>query len=72
MPIPMDRLSRAQFLWLKYGWKSRPMDMAACHGYVLNEKRAAEAGKIRVTPGLLTELRSECQEIAILAKQAAE
>ena len=72
MPIPMDRLSRAEFLWRKYGWKSRPMDMAACHDYILREKRAAEAGEIRVSPGLLTELRAECQEAAVLAKQAAE
>lgn len=37
---------------------------------VLREKRAAEAGDIKVSPGLLAELRSECKELAISAAKA--
>lgn len=69
--LSMTESARARFLFVKYVSARWPMDLKFAHECVLREKRAAEQGIIRVSPGLLTELRAECQELAVLAKKEA-
>lgn len=66
---PVD-VARLRHLFLKHVGTG-PLDADLLRGAIRREKRNAEKGFIRVSPGLLTELRSEYREVGQLQNKIA-
>ena len=64
-----ETVARVAVLYRKYVGAG-PIDLDTLRGVIRREKRAAEKGFIQVSPGLLTELRSELAEVGRYQNEA--
>lgn len=62
--MPLNQTPRIIQLYRKYVGHG-PVDIDRLYDVVLREKRAAEAGIIKVSTGLLCELRADLREISM-------